>query len=63
MKNATEQQINATFTEWMRRYQEEHDRYTAERRALSAFRGDPRTYGDEATPYFLLILTEIQKSA
>lgn len=60
MKNATEEQINATFTEWMHRYQEEPDRAAAEQRALMAFREPPKTYGDDVTPYFLEILEEIQ---
>ncbi len=58
MNNATNEQITAAFTEWDRRYREEPDRFWSE--AHNLLKETPETYGAAATPYFLMILGEIQ---
>lgn len=51
----TEAQLAAALTEWDRRWREEPDRFLSEAEHLAE---DPETYGDEAAPYLVSILTE-----
>ena len=51
---ATEEQIQATFTEWNRRYREEPEGFM---RCL-----DPEDYGKHATRCFLNILAQVQRA-
>lgn len=61
MNNATQKQIEATFTEWDRRYRENPELFMSE--ATHLIRGTAETYGAAATPYFLEILKEIQATS
>ena len=58
MNTATEKQIEATFTEWERRYREEPDRFQSE--ATKLLRETPKSYGAACATYFLMILEEIK---
>ncbi len=52
----TERQLAAAFTEWVRRYREEPERF--ENEAVRLLRGNPVTYGEHCAPYLLAILKE-----
>jgi hypothetical protein len=55
--NATAEEIEKAFTEWMRRYQANTEEFT---KAEESFAKAPETYGQAVTPYFLQILSEIK---
>jgi hypothetical protein len=59
MNNATQKQIAAAFSEWDRRYRKEPERFQSE--AAHLLRDTPKTYGDACAPYFLDILSDVQK--
>ncbi len=54
--SATKEQIEAAFTEWLRRYQADPELFEAEQALLTIA---PTTYGESCTPYFLKMLSEI----
>ena len=56
----TERQLAAAFTEWDRRYREEPERFQNE--AARLLKNDAETYGDQAAPYLLEILTEQERT-
>jgi transposase-like protein len=51
----TTAQIAAAFTEWMRRFQENPDKFLSDQATMTQ---DSSTYGTECAPYFLSILAE-----
>jgi len=53
---ATAGEIQATFTEWDRRYREDPEKFENEAKRLLT--GSPETYGEACLPYFLEILGE-----
>lgn len=55
--NATKEQIQAAFTEWMRRYIEDPEGFMSTQQTVAE---GAETYGEQVTPYFLEILTEIK---
>lgn len=55
-KSAQEKAFAAAFTEWDRRYREEPERFLAE--SVHLIRGNPKSYGDSCSPYFMSILKE-----
>lgn len=55
---ATKEQIQAAFTEWMRRYIEDPEGFMSTQDAAAQ---GAQTYGEEVTPYFLEILAEVSK--
>jgi len=56
--NATDGQIQATFTEWDRRYREDPEKFVNE--ATRLLKSTPKDYGESCLPYFKEILEEIQ---
>ena len=59
MPRATVAEIQATFTEWDRRYREEPERFQSEAEHL--LKETPETYGEACAPYFLEILKELRE--
>jgi hypothetical protein len=57
MIEATQEQLIAVFTEWKRRYDSEPEKFQPLREFLIE---EPASDGEEATPYFLTLLKEIQ---
>lgn len=55
---ATPAQISHAFTEWMRRWQESPEATLKAARAL--LNEQPRTYGEDVTPYFISLLKELK---
>jgi hypothetical protein len=55
---ATERELAAAFTEWDRRYREEPERFQSE--AARLLKSDAETYGEQAAPYLIEILGELQ---
>lgn len=56
MKNIDLRIMQATFTEWMRRYQEDPDGFMSDADTLAQ---DPEDYGAATMPYFMEIYGEI----
>ena len=50
--------IQKAFTEWDRRYREDPEAFMNE--AARLLQSDAETYGEEATPYFLKVLSDVQ---
>lgn len=59
-KSKREVMFARAFSEWDRRYREEPERFQSE--AVHLLRETPKTYGDSAAPYFMMILAEQRRS-
>jgi len=58
--NITTKEITEVFTEWDRRYREDPEEF--ENEAVRLLKGNPESYGDACTTYFLFILKELKNS-
>lgn len=56
---ATRSDIEATFTEWDRRYREDPEGFMSE--AARLLKSDAESYGEACAPYFTSILFEVQR--
>lgn len=57
---ATPAQLEAAFTEWLRRWQECPE--ATAKAAATLCTCDARTYGEEVTPYFVSLLDELAEA-
>lgn len=57
---ATPAQLSAAFTEWLRRWQESPE--ATAKAAAELVTRQARSYGDEATPYFVSLLEAGKKA-
>jgi hypothetical protein len=55
---ATSGELIKTFTEWERRWRRNPDKFYSDQEKLAE---SPRSYGESCTPYFLKILSGIQR--
>lgn len=56
--NITKAEITKAFTEWYRLYRESPEQF--EDFVVSLLKGDPETYGESCTQFFIFLIKELR---